>query len=200
MTEEKKKPVKMEDVQAKADEKSCPVQRSLAFIEEFLVEAMCGRCFPCSMGSYETRIRVNRMIDGTATDDDVETVKKIMSHMLTASMCKKGKDTATYMLEQMKSGELSEHISGTCKTGECTGFTSYIIIPENCTMCGDCLDACKDNAIIGEKVKPYMSGYMPFEIAQKRCTKCGECIKVCKDKAIITKTAKELAEKEPVGA
>lgn len=199
MTQEKKKPVKMEDVQAKADEKSCPVQRSLVFIEEFLAEPMCGRCFPCSMGSYEARIRINRMIDGSAADEDIETVKKIMSRMLTASMCKKGKDTGKYILEQMETGEPAEHVSGTCKTGECNSFTSYLIVPENCTMCGDCLNACKDNAITGEKAKPYLSGFLPFEISQKRCTKCGECIKVCKDNAIITKTAKELAE-EPVGA
>ena len=199
MTQEKKKPVKMEDVQAKADEKSCPVQRSLVFIDEFLAEPMCGRCFPCSMGVYESRIRINRMIDGSATDEDIETVKKISSHMLTSSMCKKGKDTGKYLLEQMETADPAEHVSGACKSGECNTFISYLVIPENCTMCGDCLNACKDNAITGEKAKPYLSGFMPFEISQKRCTKCGECIKVCKDNAIITKTAKELAE-EPVGA
>lgn len=199
MDQEKKKPVKMEDVQAKADEKSCPVQRSLVFIEEFLAEPMCGKCFPCSMGSYEARIRINKMIDGSAADEDIETVKTIMSHMLTESRCKKGKDTAKYMLEQMESSELSDHITGICKTDECPGFTSYIIIPDNCTMCGECLDVCKDNAIIGERVKPFMSGYMPYEIAWKRCTKCGECLKVCKDGAIKTVTTKEMAEKELVG-
>jgi len=120
--------------------------------------------------------------------------------MLTASRCKKGKDTGKYILEQMESSELHDHITGTCKTGECAGFTSYIIIPENCTICGNCLDVCKDNAIIGEKVKPYMSGYMPFEIAQRRCTKCGECLKVCKDNAVKTMTATEITEKETVEA
>lgn len=199
MTEEKKKPVKMEDVQAKADEKTCPVQRSLVFIEEFLAEPMCGRCFPCSMGVYEARIRVNKMIEGSAAEEDIETVKQISSRMLTASMCKKGKDTGKYLLEQMETPETAEHISGACSSGECTNFISYFIVRDNCTMCGDCLDACRDNAIIGEKPQPYFSGYQPFEIAQKRCTKCGECIKVCKYKAIITKTAKELAG-EPVGA
>lgn len=189
----------MKDVQAMADEKSCPVQRSLVFIEEFLAEPMCGRCFPCSMGSYETRIRLNRLADGSASDGDIEAVKRIMSHMLSASMCKKGKDTAAYILEQLNSNVFSEHISGVCPAGECTDYTSYVIIPENCTMCGDCLDACKDNAIIGEKVKPYLSGFMPFEIAQKRCTKCGECLKVCKYNAVKVATAREMAETEKAG-
>ena len=48
---EKKKPVKMEDVQAKADEKSCPVQRSMVFIEEFLAEPMCGEMLPLLYGN-----------------------------------------------------------------------------------------------------------------------------------------------------
>ncbi len=51
-------------------------------------------------------------------------------------------------------------------------------------MCGVCQDVCRDNAILGEKIKPFMSGYAPFEIVQKRCTKCGECIKVCPEEAI----------------
>lgn len=199
MTEEKKKPVKMEDVKAKADEKKCPVQRSLAFIEEFLAEPMCGRCFPCSMGTYETRIRLKQLIDGKGSDSDIQAVKKIATHMQSASMCKKGKDTAAYILEQINTNEFNEHLEGACSNNECSVFITYMIVPENCTMCGNCLDACRDNAITGEKIKPYLSGYMPFEIAQKRCTKCGECIKVCEDNAIITMTVKELAEKEPVG-
>ena len=200
MTEEEKKEVKMKDVQEKADEKKCPVQRSLVFIEEFLDGPMCGKCFPCSMGTYEERIRLKRVIEGTATEEDIETIKNISSHMQVASMCKKGKDTANYILEQINTNEYASHISGECANGECKECIKYIIIPENCTMCGDCLDACKDFAIIGEKKKKFLSGYLPFEIVQKRCTKCGECIKVCKYDAIKQVSAKELAEVEKVGA
>ena len=200
MTEkEKKKPVKMEDVQAKADEKGCAVQKALTFVEEFLAEPMCGRCFPCSMGSYETRIRLKKLLDGTAVEDDILAVKNIAAVMADASMCKKGKDTARYVQEQLDSHVLEEHLSGTCPAGECIHYLSYIIIPDNCTMCGDCLDACKDYAILGEKKKPFLSGYMPFEIVQKRCTKCGECMNVCKYDAVKTVSAKEMAESEKVG-
>lgn len=201
MTEQdKKKQVKMEDVQAKADEKQCPVQKSLVFVEEFLAGPMCGKCFPCSMGSYEKRIRLRRLVDNTATEEDLEAIKKISSHMLVASMCKKGKDTAKYVLEHIGSRDFAGHVSGACPSSECIDHIKYIIIPEKCTKCGDCLDACKDNAIIGEKVKKYLSGYSPFEIVQKRCTKCGECIKVCTYDAIKLVSAREMAEKEPVGA
>ena len=191
---EKKTPVKMEDVQAKADEKSCPVQKSLTFVEEFLAEPMCGRCFPCSMGSYETRIRLKKLLDGTASDDDILAVKDIAAVMAEASMCKKGKDTAKYVQEQIDSNAFAEHLSGICTPRECTHYHTYVIIPENCTMCGDCLDACKDNAILGEKKKTFLSGYMPFEIVQKRCTKCGECMKVCNYAAVKIVSGKEMAE------
>ena len=184
----------MEDVQAKADEKSCPVQKSLTFVEEFLAEPMCGRCFPCSMGSYETRIRLKKLLDGTASDDDILAVKNIAAVMAEASMCKKGKDTAKYVQEQIDSNAFAEHLSGICTPRECTHYHTYVIIPENCTMCGDCLDACKDNAILGEKKKTFLSGYMPFEIVQKRCTKCGECMKVCNYAAVKIVSVKEMAE------
>jgi len=196
---EKKTPVKMEDVQAKADVKSCPVQKSLTFVEEFLAEPMCGRCFPCSMGSYETRIRLNNLVDGTASEADILAIKTIASVMAEASMCKKGKDTAKYIQEQIDSHAFEKHLTGVCPTNECTHYDAYIIIPDKCTMCGDCLDACKDFAIFGEKKKQFQSGYMPFEIVQKRCTKCGECMKVCTYDAVKLVSAKELAESEKVG-
>lgn len=200
MTDEKKKPVKMEDVKEKADEKHCAAQKALTFVEEFLAEPMCGRCFPCSMGTYEAQIRLKRLTEGTATEEDIAAVRKIAEVMREASMCKKGKDTAKYLQEDVDLNDLSDHLTGVCQKKECIEYTKYIIIPENCTMCGDCLDACKDNAILGEKIKPYLSGYIPFEIVQKRCTKCGECLKVCRFDAVKTVSAKEMAESEKVEA
>ena len=194
MSEEKKKEIKMEDVRAKAEEKKCPVQMSLIFIEEFLTGPMCGKCFPCSIGSYEARIRIKRFVGGVATEEDIISLKRIASNMLEASMCKKGKDTAKFIIEKIDSGEYTEHLAGICSSKECADIIKYIIIPEQCTMCGTCQDVCKDNAIIGEKKKLYLSGYLPFEIAQKRCTKCGECIKVCPTKAIEIVDIKEQLE------
>ncbi|NIN07007.1 MAG: 4Fe-4S dicluster domain-containing protein, partial [Armatimonadetes bacterium] len=66
---------------------------------------------------------------------------------------------------------------------------------EKCILCGLCKEACKYDAILGEKAEPYLSGYLPFEIRQRRCVKCGDCIKVCPVDAIEIidiKTAEEV--------
>jgi ferredoxin len=198
MIEEKKKEIKMEDIRTKAEEKNCPIQKSSVFIEEFLAGPMCGRCFPCSLGSYEARIRIKRFTEGTATEEDITSLKRIVSNMLEASMCKKGKDTARFIIENINSSAYGEHYLGLCSHKECTNLIEYIIIPQQCTMCGICQDVCKYNAIIGEKRNPYLSGYLPFEIVQKRCTRCGECIKVCPDGAIELISSKKVEEKESV--
>ena len=70
----------------------------------------------------------------------------------------------------------------------------YLIDTDKCTMCGLCLDACKDFAIKGEKATKFGSGYLPYEIAQKRCTNCGECLKVCPEGAVLLISTKEMAE------
>jgi ferredoxin len=198
MTEEKKV-LKMEDVKAMAEEKKCTVQQALSFVEIFLDGPMCGRCFPCSMGSYEARIRLKKLVSGVASEEDLAVVKMIAATMAEASMCKKGKDTAKFILDNIDSEEFTGHITGVCATNQCAAYAKYIIVPEACTMCGDCLAACKDHAIIGEKAKPWASGIHPFEIVQKRCTQCGECLKICPDNAVRCLSVKDFAEKEAVG-
>ncbi|MBI4688173.1 MAG: 4Fe-4S binding protein [Nitrospirae bacterium] len=189
MTEEKEK--KLEDIRKEAEEKKCPVNKALYYITEFLAGPMCGRCFPCMMGSYEAKIRLQNLVQGIGKEADLIAIKRIADDMLESSMCKKGKDTAKFINEWMATDVYKEHAAGRCPDMECTAYIEYRIIPDKCTMCGECQVVCKDNAIMGEKKKPYLSGYAPFEIRQQRCTKCGECIKVCPTKAIIVVSSKE---------
>ncbi|MFA6056211.1 MAG: 4Fe-4S binding protein, partial [Thermodesulfovibrionales bacterium] len=108
----------------------------------------------------------------------------------------KGKDTGKYLAEilSVSGNEFKEHLSGICPKKECTSLIEYIIRPELCTMCGECLEVCKYDAILGEKKTPYRSGYLTFEIRKKRCTNCGECVKVCPTGAIeiVTVSVEEL--------
>ena len=200
VTEEKVK--KLQDIRKEAEEKSCPVQKALYFIEEFLAGPMCGKCYPCALGTNEAKIRLIRLsqhLEGT-NEQDIETVRRIATQMTEASFCKKGKDTGKFILELLDSSEeeFKEHIEGVCPKKECISLIEYVIDPVLCIMCGKCAEVCKYGAIIGEERKPYLSGYLPYEIRQKRCTKCGECFPVCPTNAIeiITIQAEELVDQQ----
>ncbi len=198
LTNEKEK--KLEDIKKEAQEKACTVQRLLYYIEEFLEGPMCGRCYPCAFGSYEARLRLLRLsqhLEGVSALD-IEVLKRIGSQLIVGSLCKKGKDTGKFIIDTLTDSleELNLHVGGVCPKKECVSLIEYVIDPELCIMCGECLKVCKYNAIIGEEKKPYLSGYLPFEIRQKRCPKCGECIKVCPVGAIEIVIFKK---EEPVG-
>ncbi len=194
MTEVKEK--KTEDIKKEAEEKSCTVQKALYYVSEFLSGPMCGRCFPCALGSYEAKVRLQNIAEGNASDDDLIVLRKIADNMLEASMCKKGKDTAKFILEWLGTDAYKEHIEGKCAAHECLALLEFKVIPEKCVMCGLCLDACRHSAIIGEKKKRFQLGYLPYEIRMARCVKCGDCVNVCPTEAIVITEAKK---EDPVG-
>ena len=200
LTEEKGK--KLEDIRKEAEEKACPVQRGKYFIEEFLAGPMCGKCYPCALGTGEAKIRLIKISQNLKDVDetDIKVLKRIGLNIINGSFCKKGKDTGKFIIEMLNISEeeFKQHLSGICPQRECISLIEYVINPELCTMCGKCLDVCKYDAIIGEKKKPYLSGYLPFEIRQKRCIKCGDCVKVCPTGAIEAKSIQkeELVIKE----
>jgi ferredoxin len=193
---------KIEDIRKEAEGKACPVQRTLYFIEEFIAGPMCSKCYPCSLGTGEAKIRLRKMggYSGKAGDADIHALKRIGLGMLDGSFCKKGKETGRFIVETLNAmeEEFKEHLSGVCPKKECAALVEYLIDPERCSLCGNCLEVCVPGAIIGEKKQSYRSGYLPFEIRQKRCTKCGGCVKVCPSGAIevIKKREEELVGKE----
>ncbi|PKL52210.1 MAG: hypothetical protein CVV37_02385 [Nitrospira bacterium HGW-Nitrospira-1] len=187
---------KVDDIKAAAEEKACPVQKARYYVTEFLAGGlMCGKCLPCAIGSYEAGIRLESIVEGRGVEADIAALGRIATVMLDGARCKKGKDTAGFILEWMGTGLYREHIEGRCPDRKCLAFIEYRIIPEKCTMCGLCREACKHNALSGQKRRPYLGGYLPFEIRQKKCVKCDECRKVCPEEAIVI----DVKSKEPVG-
>ena len=174
----------VEDIIKETEGTRCPVRRSAYVVREFLAEPMCGRCFPCSMGSFEARLRLEALAAGEASAEDIAAIGKIASMMQAMSMCKKGKDVAAYLLGALKEDGFNEHASGVCPSKECPDLIEYRITPGECILCGDCQDVCRYDAILGEKKKSVKCCFLPFEIRQKRCVKCGECIKACPTGAI----------------
>ncbi|KWT78978.1 NADH-ubiquinone oxidoreductase-F iron-sulfur binding region domain-containing protein [Candidatus Magnetominusculus xianensis] len=164
----------------------CIVQKALLFLNEFIDGPMCARCLPCPMGSYEMRIRFQKLSNAEATARDLEVIKQLAPFMLESSMCKKGKDTAKFIIETLdKTPEIYDiHVAGGCTDRECKGSIQYKVIPDKCVSCDECRVVCKDYAILGEKKIAHLSGFIPYEIVDMRCTRCGECLRVCRYGAI----------------
>ena len=181
---EEQKERKVEDIRADALVEGCPVRQALSYVSGFLEGPMCGRCMPCSLGVFEARLRLEKIARGLGSPGDLVALRRIAGDMLEASMCKKGKDTACFMLEWIQAEAFGPHMEGRCPGKLCEALIEYRVDPLKCSMCGLCREACAHGAIFGEKRKPFMNGYPPFEIRQKRCVKCGECLKVCPDGAI----------------
>ncbi len=179
------KTVKVEDLKKEAEERNCPVQRALFYVDGFLEGPMCGRCFPCALGSYEMKVRLQNIVEGRGKEEDIAILSRIAGDMAVSSFCKKGKDTAKFILEWIDSGVFQEHIEGKCRDHECQTCVEYRIVPDKCNMCGECKDVCEANAIFGKRKKTYEAGHYPYEIRQKRCTKCGACKDVCPTGAIV---------------
>ncbi len=197
MTERKEKNLK--EIFREIEERGCVVQKGIMLLDEFLDGPMCGRCLPCPMGSYEMRVRLRKLAEGEGEEEDIDALMMIAPKMYDSSMCKKGKDTAKFILDTLQTltGEYYFHIQGRCPKKECRPLFVYRIAHDRCTMCGDCLDVCKENAIIGEKKIPFKTGYLPYEIVDKRCTRCDECRKVCRYDAVEIVDIKELESVSP---
>jgi ferredoxin len=185
-TEEKGKSLK--DILTEAEGLECPVQRLGYVIEEFIAGPMCGKCFPCALGTAEARMRINRISsrDSGADASDISVLKRIGLRMMEGSLCKKGKDTGNYIIACLAASgdEFMDHVKGRCFKKQCLSLVVFHIEPELCTVCGKCLEVCRDNAILGEPGSTFLSGYLPFEIRQKRCSRCGACLAVCPSGAI----------------
>ena len=187
------KPKKLKEIRKEAEERTCPVQQMQYFIDEFLAKPMCGKCYPCALGAGEAQIRVAGLASRGAEVDgrDLDLLKRIGENMIRGSLCKRGKDTGEFILEHLENSrdEIMEHVARSCPSRECKSLVRYEIMPELCTMCGECKKVCRYNAVLGETRKPYFTGYQPFEIRQKRCTGCGECVDVCPEGAIVFKSS-----------
>ncbi|MCG6551334.1 MAG: 4Fe-4S dicluster domain-containing protein [Candidatus Magnetominusculus sp. LBB02] len=164
----------------------CVVQKALLFLNEFIDGPMCARCLPCPMGSYEMRIRFQKLSNAEANAGDLDAIRRLAPFMLESSMCKKGKDTAKFIIDTLeKTPEVYDiHVAGGCPDRECKGSIQYKVIPDKCVSCDECRVVCKDYAILGEKQVAYIAGFLPYEIVDMRCSRCGECVKVCRYGAI----------------
>lgn len=141
----------------------------------------CGRCTFGHEGVFQIQMILTDILLKKGKVSDLELVLDLFREMKQQSLCEIGfsiANAAESAVDGFKS-EIEEHITRkSCKAGVCRKFLTFHILPDLCTGCGECMDACEDDAILGKKKFIHV-------IDQDECTQCGSCLKACEEQAII---------------
>jgi NADH-quinone oxidoreductase subunit F len=141
----------------------------------------CGRCVFGYEGVFQIRMLLTDMTLKKGKVSDLDLILELCHEMKQQSLCEAGfsiANTVESALDCFKS-EIEEHITRkSCKAGACQKFLTFHILPDLCTGCGECLDACEDDAILGKKKFIHV-------IDESECTQCAACLDACEENAII---------------
>ncbi|MBQ9365881.1 MAG: SLBB domain-containing protein [Schwartzia sp.] len=74
----------------------------LRMTQDFFSHESCGQCTPCREGNLHAKIILKKIADGTATDSDIATLKKIGSIMSLSSLCGLGETAQCATLSAME--------------------------------------------------------------------------------------------------
>lgn len=161
------------------DEDTCMVQVARYFLN-FTRQESCGKCPPCSEGTYLMLEILDKFIAGRADEDDLRQLEEIALMVTRTSLCALGQSAPNPVLTTLKyfKDEYRSHIEGRCPARSCPELIQYEILTEKCTGCMACLKNCPHNAIEGEKKQPH-------RIIPDKCVKCGICLDLCKFSAIV---------------
>ena len=161
------------------DEDTCMVNLAKFFLQ-FTRDESCGKCTPCRIGNKRILEILDKITDGKATMEDLDTLEELCHYVKNNSLCGLGQTSPNPVLSTLKyfKDEYVEHIKEhKCRAGVCKALTSYRIT-DKCIGCSACSRQCPVNAITGEIRKK-------FDINSEVCIRCGKCIETCKFGAIV---------------
>ena len=161
------------------DENTCMVDVAKYFIA-FLTEESCGKCVPCREGLNKMLAILTNITDGKGKEGDIELLQELCAVIMDTALCALGSSAPNPVLSTIKyfRDEYNAHIrEKRCPAKVCKNLITFSINETKCIGCGRCAKFCPQDAISGEKKKPYM-------IAQQKCEKCGICLENCRFEAI----------------
>ncbi len=150
-------------------------------------ESSCGKCVLCREGTSQFRQIVTEMTTGKSKAGDLDLIREVSEIISVGAYCPFGQNMTRPLTSAIAlfPGEFEDHIKRkTCKCGKCYKAQElYYIDPDECIGCGECIDACPEEAIEGK------DGYIHM-IDQDLCEHCGKCVAACDEGCI--KTAAKL--------
>lgn len=167
-----------------ATEGTCAPQQALQALRAFAAADMCGRCIPCPIATRQSIAMLERITEGRGESVDLDRLARVSTELIDAARCPKGEEAAKRLGEALASPEFVRHVEGICGCGSCAALTRYRVIPEACTMCGACREACPQDAIEGDPYVAWRGDNRPYVIRLETCDGCGKCVAVCPADAI----------------
>lgn len=161
------------------DEDNCMVDIARFFLE-FTVEESCGKCTPCREGTKRMLEILEKIAEGKAVLEDLDTLEKLAVNIKNTSLCGLGQTAPNPVLSTMKyfREEYEAHVvDKKCPAGVCQSLLSYKIT-DACKGCTKCARQCPVNCISGNVKEIHV-------IDQEKCIKCGACMDACPFDAII---------------
>jgi len=166
------------------DEDNCMVDMAKYFLT-FTQGESCGKCTPCREGTKRMLEILVRITEGKGVEGDLELLEDLSHFVIDSSLCALGGSAPNPVLTSLRyfRDEYEVHIRDKkCPAHACRQLNVYTIDPDLCVSkghgCGACMRQCPENAISGEKNKPYV-------IDQEVCSKCGVCYDTCRFGAVL---------------
>lgn len=175
-------------------EKECVVQTLLGIVSENEC-TQCGKCVFGYEGVTQLQMILGDITEKKGKSTDLSQMQELCEMMKTQSLCEVGEEIADAVLTAIDTyrQDFEDHIGKKgCRTGVCKKFMTYHILADKCTGCGECIDACDDEAIIGKNKFVHI-------IDQQECIQCGACMGACEEDAVVRAGAvKPRCPKRPV--
>ena len=142
----------------------------------------CGRCVFGNEGGHQLCAILADACGGKGQSADLDLIRDLAPTMAEQALCEVGQRMAGVAAQALVlfGDEFEAHVSRhQCPAGTCRALVTYHILVSRCTGCGECLDACEEDAIEGK------AGFVHV-IDQRACVHCGKCLDACPKGAVVT--------------